>query len=46
VVESGSFDELVRRGGHFAALAKAQFLDAEAPPQSTPGQPEPQLAQG
>jgi ATP-binding cassette subfamily B protein len=46
VVESGSFDELVRRGGHFAALAKAQFLTAEAPPQSTPGQPEPQLAQG
>lgn len=26
VVESGTFDELVRRGGAFAALAKAQFL--------------------
>jgi glucan exporter ATP-binding protein len=29
VVESGSFDELVRRGGVFAALAKAQFLTAD-----------------
>ena len=26
VVESGTFDELVKRGGAFAALAKAQFL--------------------
>jgi ATP-binding cassette subfamily B protein len=26
VVETGTFDELVRRGGAFAALAKAQFL--------------------
>ena len=26
IVESGTFDELVRRGGAFAALAKAQFL--------------------
>ena len=26
VVESGTFDELVRRGGAFAALARAQFL--------------------
>jgi ATP-binding cassette subfamily B protein len=26
IVESGSFDELVRQGGMFAALAKAQFL--------------------
>jgi ATP-binding cassette subfamily B protein len=35
IVESGSFDELVRRGGAFAALAKAQFLageEATAPP--------------
>jgi ATP-binding cassette, subfamily B, beta-glucan exporter len=27
VVESGSFDELVAKGGRFAALAKAQFMD-------------------
>jgi glucan exporter ATP-binding protein len=26
IVESGTFDELVRQGGSFAALAKAQFL--------------------
>jgi ATP-binding cassette subfamily B protein len=26
VVESGSFDELVAKGGHFATLAKAQFM--------------------
>ena len=25
IVESGSFDELIRKGGAFAALAKAQF---------------------
>jgi ATP-binding cassette subfamily B protein len=29
VVETGTFDELVRRGGAFAALAKAQFLTEE-----------------
>jgi ATP-binding cassette, subfamily B, beta-glucan exporter len=27
VVEAGSFDELVAKGGRFAALAKAQFMD-------------------
>jgi ATP-binding cassette subfamily B protein len=32
IVEAGSFDELVRRGGVFAALAKAQFLVAEGKP--------------
>ena len=26
IVETGTFDELVRRGGRFAALAKAQFM--------------------
>jgi ATP-binding cassette subfamily B protein len=26
VIESGTFDELVTRGGHFAELAKAQFM--------------------
>jgi ATP-binding cassette, subfamily B, beta-glucan exporter len=30
VVESGTFDELVAKGGLFATLAKAQFLAAEA----------------
>ena len=29
IVQSGTFDELVRRGGAFAALAKAQFLVSE-----------------
>ena len=29
IVESGTFDELVRRGGAFAELAKAQFLVAD-----------------
>jgi ATP-binding cassette subfamily B protein len=26
VIESGTFDELVTKGGHFAALARAQFM--------------------
>ena len=26
VIESGTFDELVAKGGHFAELAKAQFM--------------------
>jgi ATP-binding cassette subfamily B protein len=26
VIESGTFDELVARGGRFAELAKAQFM--------------------
>ena len=39
VIESGTFDELVASGGHFAALAKAQFMvqeniDARPPPLS------------
>jgi ATP-binding cassette, subfamily B, beta-glucan exporter len=29
IIETGTFDELVRIGGHFAALAKAQFAAAE-----------------
>ncbi len=29
IVESGSFDELVHKGGIFAALAKAQFITGE-----------------
>ena len=27
IVEQGSFEELVKQGGTFAALAKAQFMD-------------------
>ncbi|MFI5015751.1 MAG: glucan ABC transporter ATP-binding protein/ permease [Hyphomicrobiales bacterium] len=33
VVEAGSFDELVAKGGLFASLAKAQFLAGAAPAQ-------------
>ena len=29
-VEAGTFAELVAKGGHFAALARAQFLSQEA----------------
>jgi ATP-binding cassette, subfamily B, beta-glucan exporter len=29
IIESGSFDELVRLGGHFAELAKSQFMVTE-----------------
>ncbi|NNM74827.1 glucan ABC transporter ATP-binding protein/ permease [Enterovirga aerilata] len=32
IVESGSFDELVARGGRFAELARAQFMAGEAKP--------------
>jgi ATP-binding cassette subfamily B protein len=35
IVETGSFDELIHRGGAFAALAKAQFLVTE-PPEAAP----------
>jgi ATP-binding cassette, subfamily B, beta-glucan exporter len=31
IVETGTFDELVRIGGRFAALAKAQFMTADSP---------------
>jgi ABC-type multidrug transport system fused ATPase/permease subunit len=30
-VESGAFEELVRNGGIFAALAKAQFITGVQP---------------
>ena len=30
IIETGSFDELVRRGGHFAELARTQFMVSEA----------------
>jgi ATP-binding cassette subfamily B protein len=29
IIESGTFDELMRLGGHFAELAKSQFMAAE-----------------
>jgi len=36
-VEAGTFDELVRRGGAFAQLARAQFLLLDPPPAATVG---------
>jgi ATP-binding cassette subfamily B protein len=32
IVETGTFDELVRRGGRFAELARAQFMAPAGPP--------------
>jgi ATP-binding cassette subfamily B protein len=37
IVEAGAFDELVRRGGAFAQLARAQFLLPNPPPAATVG---------
>ena len=34
VIESGSFDDLVKQNGRFAALARAQFMVSDAPPAS------------
>jgi ABC-type multidrug transport system fused ATPase/permease subunit len=34
IVEAGSYDELFRRGGRFAELAKAQFMTAEERPEN------------
>jgi ATP-binding cassette subfamily B protein len=39
IVETGTFDELVRIGGRFAALAKAQFITTETPALPTVSQP-------
>ena len=40
IIEDGSFDELVRQGGHFAELARTQFMVAEtAKPQIERGTP-------
>ncbi len=36
VIESGTFDELVAKGGHFAELARAQFMVQESAPASIP----------
>jgi ATP-binding cassette subfamily B protein len=32
IIESGSFDELTRLGGHFAELARSQFMAGDAAP--------------
>jgi ATP-binding cassette, subfamily B, beta-glucan exporter len=29
IIESGTFDELVERGGHFAEIARSQFMASE-----------------
>jgi glucan exporter ATP-binding protein len=39
IVETGTFDELVRIGGRFAALAKAQFMTTETPALPAVSQP-------
>jgi glucan exporter ATP-binding protein len=40
IIEAGNFDELVRQGGHFAELARTQFMVAEtAKPQIEPKAP-------
>ena len=31
IIESGNFDDLIRLGGHFAELAKSQFMASETP---------------
>ncbi|MXQ11300.1 glucan ABC transporter ATP-binding protein/ permease [Microvirga makkahensis] len=36
VIETGSFDELVAKGGRFAGLARAQFMAAEEPARQAP----------
>jgi ATP-binding cassette subfamily B protein len=36
VIESGTFDELVAKGGRFAELARAQFMVQENAPQNVP----------
>ncbi|MGL4323308.1 MAG: glucan ABC transporter ATP-binding protein/ permease [Beijerinckiaceae bacterium] len=36
IVESGSFDELVSKGGRFAELAKAQYLTSNKKPDAVP----------
>src|SRR5262249_40441336 len=36
IIESGTFDELVWVGGHFAELAKTQFMVREVPPLPAP----------
>jgi ATP-binding cassette subfamily B protein len=40
VIESGTFDELVHKGGYFAGLAKAQFMVQQATHASLPLSPD------
>ena len=44
VIEMGSFEELVAKGGRFAALARAQYLVTDKPAAATEPAPSP-LAQ-
>ncbi|MGN6116676.1 MAG: ATP-binding cassette domain-containing protein, partial [Nitrobacter sp.] len=39
VIENGTFDELVARGGHFAQLAKAQFMVQDSSRSDAPADP-------
>ena len=39
IIETGTFDDLVRIGGRFAALAKAQFMTTETPAPRPVSQP-------
>jgi ATP-binding cassette subfamily B protein len=41
VVETGSFDELVAKGGRFAELARAQFMVSDAKPAAAAPEPAP-----
>ncbi len=45
IIESGTFDELVTKGGRFADLASAQFLTAEVPALPAPEQETPAAAE-
>jgi ATP-binding cassette subfamily B protein len=44
IIESGSFDELVQKGGRFAELARAQFMVSGAMLAGTGPAPESALA--
>ncbi|MBV8565643.1 MAG: glucan ABC transporter ATP-binding protein/ permease [Methylobacteriaceae bacterium] len=46
VVESGIFEELMARGGRFAALARAQFMADARPAERSPEAPEGALVAG
>jgi glucan exporter ATP-binding protein len=36
IIESGGFDELIRQGGHFAELARSQFVATDIPAHGAP----------
>ena len=46
IVESGSFDELVTKGGRFAELARAQFMAGDAKPVGAAPRPSLSLVSG